>query len=163
MSPSIKPLAEVAINQSIGKSRHLIKPLIKLPLIGIKPINQTLWQKSPSLNQYEVYSSIRPTWTVMPLSSSIFCIVVCLFFFLKSLTFAWIALSGFQSTGNIFFVSPNFCLDRPFRFSIHQDAHFWLKPPFRVFDLASFFFLFFFLSLWQRTSQSLWSYLSCRV
>ncbi len=61
------------------------------------------------------------------------------FFFLwKSLTFDWTALSSFQSTKSIFlFCVPNFCLDCPFRFSAHRDAHFLPKPPFRVFNLAS--------------------------
>ena len=83
----------------------------------------------------------------MPLSFVFFSSSIFVLFFWRSLTFAWIALSGFQSTGNIFLYAPNFCLDCPFEFSIHRDAHFRLKPPFRVFDLANFFlsfFLFFF-------------------
>ena len=66
----------------------------------------------------------------------------------NSLTFAWIALSGFRSTGKpflpkspfrvfnlpgvqIFLFIPNFCLDRPFRFSAYRDALFCLSRPFR--------------------------------
>src|SRR3954469_22033137 len=49
----------------------------------------------------------------------------------ESLTFSWTALSGFQSTGYfILFYVSNFCLDRPFGFSIHRDALFCLSRPF---------------------------------
>ena len=66
----------------------------------------------------------------------------------NSLTFAWTALSGFRSTGKPFFAQvalsgfqlagctiffvfiPNFCLNRPFGFSIHRDAHFCPSRPF---------------------------------
>ena len=61
----------------------------------------------------------------------------------NSLTFAWTALSDFQSTGKPYFAQvalsdfqltgctdfscfiPNFCLNRPFEFSIHRDAPFF--------------------------------------
>ena len=59
----------------------------------------------------------------------------------NSLTFAWTALSGFRSIGKPFFAQvalsgfqlsgytdflfiPNFCLNRPFGFSIHRDTLF---------------------------------------
>ena len=66
----------------------------------------------------------------------------------NSLTFAWTSLSGFRSTGKPFFAQvalsgfqlagcttffcfiPNFCLNRPFGFSIHRDAHFYPSRPF---------------------------------
>ena len=66
----------------------------------------------------------------------------------NSLTFAWIALSGFRSTGKPLFAQaalsgfrlagctdffvfiPNFCLNRPFGFSVHRDAHFCPSRPF---------------------------------
>ena len=71
----------------------------------------------------------------------------------NSLTFAWTALSCFRSTGKPFFSQvalsgfqlsgcidfflfiPNFFLNRPFGFSIHCDALFLPKSPFRVFHL----------------------------
>ena len=68
-------------------------------------------------------------------SSFVFCLG-------KSLTFAWTALSGFQSTGNVFFCAPNFCLDRPFGFSVHRGAHFCLSRPFR-FSAQRALFVFF--------------------
>jgi len=61
-------------------------------------------------------------------SRSLFLFFVCK----KSLTFAWTALSGFQSTGSIFlFCAPNFCLDCPFGFSVHRDALYCLSRLFR--------------------------------
>jgi len=52
--------------------------------------------------------------------------------FWKSLIFAWTALSGFQSTGNVFlFCAPNFFLDRPFGCSVHRDALYCLSRIFR--------------------------------
>ena len=66
----------------------------------------------------------------------------------NSLTFSWTALLGFQSTGKplfsqvalsgfqlvgctyIFYFIPNFCLNRPFGFSIHRDAYFCPSRPF---------------------------------
>ena len=114
-SPSIKAQAEVAIHQYHRQKSPSIKPQakdaisnhrLKLPLIGIKPINQTLWQKSPPVNQHKVHSSI---WTVRPLSLFLFCsffIIFCI----------------------IFLKIPNFCLDRPFGFSIHREYIFFVWP-----------------------------------
>ena len=45
-----------------------------------------------------------------------------------------------------FFGVPNFCLDRPFRVFSPPGRSLLPKPPFQVFDLASFFILFYFLS-----------------
>ncbi|AES70999.1 transmembrane protein, putative [Medicago truncatula] len=62
--------------------------------------------------------------------------------FLKSLTFAWTALSGFQSTGSIFlFCAPNFCLDRPFGFSVHRDALYCLSCLFSILLKAEVLFI----------------------
>ena len=62
-----------------------------------------------------------------------------------NLIFAWTALSGFRliealilawvaynlsELFHIHFFVPNFCLDRPFGFSIHREAHFCLGRPF---------------------------------
>ena len=90
-------------------------------------------------------SSVWPTWTVMPLS--LFCFFhhhffFVLLFFLKIPNFCLDCPFGFSIHREYILYAPNFCLDRPFGFSIQRDAHFWLKPPFRVFDLASFFFFF---------------------
>jgi len=92
------------------------------------------WGQSPMLTQnLEVVAICRPTRTVPPLarlSSHAFCFVF--FFFWKSLTFAWTALSGFRSTGSIFlFYAPNFCLDHPFGFSVHRGALYCLSRLFR--------------------------------
>ena len=68
--------------------------------------------------------------------------------FLKSLIFAWIPLSGFsihREYISLFLCAPNFCLDCPFRFSAHRNAHFLPKPPFRVFNLASCSLFFFYI------------------
>jgi len=104
-------------------------------------------------------------------------IVIASFLFFLSLTFAWTALSGFQSTGNVlFFYAPNFCLDRPFGFSVHRGAQSCLRSPSRVFDLASSLFSFslFFLAMiillrgancfwnhWQHTSTIHYSKVRC--
>jgi len=67
-----------------------------------------------------------------------------LLFFLEPLTFAWIALSGFQSTRNISsFACPLFLPGSPFRDFNPPGRSFLSKSPFRVFSLASFSFLFF--------------------
>ena len=62
--------------------------------------------------------------------------VIFVSWFLPRLPFQVFNLSGY-----FLFIVSNFCLDRLFRFSIHQDAHFCLSRPFRVFDLPSCFFL----------------------
>src|SRR6266487_3939665 len=110
-----------------------------------KVCRSEVWQKSP-------FCTLKPnifSWSCF--NSHVFCFFFL--FFLKSLTFAWTALSGFQSTGNIFLFfcfTPNFCLDRPFGFSIHRDAHFCLSRPFgfstqRAVLFCYIFFAFFFL------------------
>jgi len=77
-----------------------------------------VWKKSPFVDQRRVFLHWRTSAVML--------------FFEKSLTFAWNALSGFQSTGSIFlFYAPNFCLDRPFGFSVHQDALYCLCRLFR--------------------------------
>jgi len=37
------------INQPFGRSRHQSKHRQKSPFFGIKPIHQSVWQKSPSI------------------------------------------------------------------------------------------------------------------
>src|ERR1051325_45756 len=58
--------------------------------------------------------------------------VIFVSLFLPRLPFLVFNLSGY-----FLFIVSNFCLDRPFRFSIHRDALFCLSRPFRVFDLPS--------------------------
>jgi len=41
------------------------------------------------------------------------------------------------------FYVPYFCLDRPFGFSVHRDAHLLPKSPFQAFNLASLLMIFF--------------------
>ncbi|RHN58938.1 hypothetical protein MtrunA17_Chr4g0007771 [Medicago truncatula] len=50
---------------------------------------------------------------------------------------------GFQPIRIIIFFLyvSNFCMGRPFGFSVHRDALFLPKPPFPVCDLSSFFIL----------------------
>ena len=90
---------------------------------------------------YELYDSnlsFLSWFVVVALRSQSFC---SLFLYMKSLTFVWITLSGFQSTGIIFLLyAPNFFLDRPLGFSIHRDAPFCLSLPFR-FELSELFFI----------------------
>src|SRR6266487_3684807 len=104
-----------------------------------------VWQKSP-------FCTLKPNISSWSCFNGHAIVFVLFLFFLKSLTFAWIVLSGFQSTGNIFLFcfAPNFCLDRPFGFSIHRDAHFCLSRPFgfstqRAVLFCYIFFAFFFL------------------
>jgi hypothetical protein len=83
----------------------------------------------------------------------------CIYFFWKSLTFAWTTLSGFQSNGNIFlFYAPNFCLDRPFGFFSPPGRSLLPKPPFSGFQLSEhlflYFFLYFFFWLWKHLTRS---------
>jgi len=102
-------------------------------LVGIKPIvdqksgrSRHLWAKS-----LEEIAICRPTQSVHPLAR-LSSHALCFIFLKKSLTFAWTTLSGFQSTGSIFlFYAPNFCLDRPFGFSVHRDALYCLSRLFR--------------------------------
>ena len=54
------------------------------------------------------------------------------FRFTRKPLFAQVSLSGFQLAGCTYFLLfiPNFCLNRPFGFSIHRDAHFFPSRPF---------------------------------
>jgi len=82
------------------------------------------WKKSPFVSRHGMFFRWN-TSVVVPF------LYVFLFVLFESLTFAWIALSGFQSTGSIFlFYAPNFCLDRPFGFSVHRDALYCLSRLF---------------------------------
>ena len=97
---------EVATDASWGRN-----PLLKV------------WKKSPFINRHRMFFHWH-TLIVMPFY----------FFLFESLTFAWIPLSGFQSTGSIFlFYAPNFCLDRHFGFPVHRDALYCLSHLFRFF------------------------------
>jgi len=84
------------------------------------PLLSKVWKKSPFVNRHRVFFPRH--------ASAVMFFVV---FFFKSLTFAWIAYAGFQSTRNIFLYAPNFFLDHPFRFSVHRDAQFFLSRLFR--------------------------------
>ena len=102
-------------------------------IAGVRPNRPKLKQKSPF-----------PNWTKIPFTFTpqiVIAFLLRVFFLLKSLTFAWIALSGFQFTGNIFFVCPLFLPGPPFRVFDPPGRSFLPKPPFRVFSLASFSFL----------------------
>jgi len=103
---------------------------------GVKP--GTRWQLMPPWEKIHCLTKsleevviCKPAQSVFPpvrLSSHVFFV----FFIWRSLTFSWTALSGFQSIGNIFlFYARNFCLDRPFRFSVHWDALYCLSRLFR--------------------------------
>ena len=82
-----------------------------------------VWKKSSFVDQCRVFLH----WCASTIMLFLF-----YYFFEKSLTFAWIALSGFQFTGSMFlFYAPNFCLDRPFGISVHRDALFCLSRLFR--------------------------------
>ena len=79
---------------------------------------------------YELYDSdlSLPSWFVVAVlrSQSFYSLFLCM----KSLTFSWISLSGFQSTGIIFLLyAPNFCLDRPFRVFDPLGRSFLPKSP----------------------------------
>ena len=102
-------------------------------IVGVRPNRPKLKQKSPFMN--------RDTLHILPSNSHCF---------------------SFECIFSFFFGIPNFCLDRPFGFSIHQEyiyifsfacplflpgspfrvfnppgRSFLPKPPFQVFSLAS--------------------------
>jgi len=96
-----------------------------------------VWKKSSFVDQRRVFLH----WC----ASAVMLFVSFFLLFWKSLTFAWTALSGFQSTGSMFlFYAPNFCLDRPFGFSVHQGALYCLS---RLFRFSTFWAFWFFVSL----------------
>jgi len=63
--------------------------------------------------------------------------------FWKSLTFAWIALSGFQSTGSVFLFMPLIFAWTPLRVFSPPGRSLLPKSPFQAFNLASFLMIFF--------------------
>jgi len=90
-----------------------------------------VWKKSPFVNRRRVFFPRRAS-VVM--------------FFLRSLNFAWTALSGFQSTGSIFlFFCPLFLPGPPFQVFIPPGRSLLPKSPFQVFNLASFVVFYVFL------------------
>jgi len=107
------------INRAIGG----VKPGTRWQLMPLgKPAHcrSKVWEKSPFVNGRRAF---------FPRHALVVILCFCLW---KSLTFSWTALSGFKSTGSIFlFCVPNFCLDRPFGFSVHRDALYCLSRLFR--------------------------------
>jgi len=97
-----------------------------------------VWKKSPFVDQRRVFLHWRASAVMLFLS-----------LFWKSLTFAWIALSGFQSTGSVFLFMPLILPGPPFRVFSPPGRSLLPKSPFQAFNLASPFddFLWFFLCM----------------
>jgi len=88
------------LNCCRGKARHGI---------SIDGEVDTSWGESPLIRNMAEVAICKPTQSALSwarFSSHDFCLCFFLLFFLKSLTFAWTTLLGFQSTGNIFFFVP---------------------------------------------------------
>jgi len=64
------------------------------------------------------------------------------FLFLGGQNRNFVKVRGLKLQLSLFLYVSNFCMNRPFGFSVHRDALFLPKPPFQVWDLSSYFFLY---------------------